>query len=290
MGQPDGGHGQTVACNPLPNHPGICRAGTDTHYFHTIVLGLELKYRWLLGVVAIASLVLVVLTFQYPHQMISLGNLSPAHQDLTDDCFACHTPFFGASEERCVSCHVVEDIGIRTTARETIAEPEMRMPFHQHLTEQDCTACHADHTGTRLADNPHPFSHLLLKPETREQCSNCHVAPKNEVHQNLTENCTQCHSATAWKPAMFDHDEFFELDKHHNTTCVTCHVNNVHTEFTCFGCHEHTPTNIRREHEEEGIREFDNCVECHRNAHDEPENEGGGRERSGDNGRDNDLG
>jgi hypothetical protein len=242
-----------------------------------------LKYRWLIGVVALASLALVVLTFRYPHAMISPGALIPAHQDLTDDCFACHAPFFGAVAERCTSCHVVQDIGLRTTTGVSITEPEARVPFHQDLTEQDCTACHADHSGSRLADNPHRFTHQLLKPETREQCSGCHVAPKNEVHQNLTENCSQCHNTDAWTPATFDHDRFFELDKHHNTTCITCHVNNVHTEFTCYGCHEHTPTNIRREHEEEGIREFDNCVECHRNAHDEPEHEGRGDDRSGRN-------
>jgi hypothetical protein len=30
--------------------------------------------------------------------------------------------------------------------------------------------------------------------------------------------------------------------------------------------HEHNPEKIRREHIEEGIRDFRNCVECHRNA------------------------
>lgn len=36
------------------------------------------------------------------------------------------------------------------------------------------------------------------------------------------------------------------------------------SRYTCYGCHERTAANIRREHIEEGIRKFANCVECHR--------------------------
>jgi hypothetical protein len=61
---------------------------------------------------------------------------------------------------------------------------------------------------------------------------------------------------------------------------VTCHVRNDYSRYTCYGCHEHTPDNIRRKHVEEGIRQFDNCVECHRsgNKHDIK----GGKEGDGD--------
>jgi cytochrome c2 len=40
------------------------------------------------------------------------------------------------------------------------------------------------------------------------------------------------------------------------------------------------PAKIRREHIEEGIRDFDNCVECHRSA-DEHDIRGRGGERDG---------
>jgi len=42
--------------------------------------------------------------------------------------------------------------------------------------------------------------------------------------------------------------------------------NFLYPHYTCYGCNEHSPANIRREHTEEGIRNFDNCVECHRSA------------------------
>jgi len=50
--------------------------------------------------------------------------------------------------------------------------------------------------------------------------------------------------------------------------------------YTCYGCHEHTPAKIRAEHEEEGIRDFSDCVQCHRSAQEEPRERGreGGRE------------
>lgn len=43
-------------------------------------------------------------------------------------------------------------------------------------------------------------------------------------------------------------------------------VRNDHSTYTCCGCHGHTPDKIRREHIEEGIRDFKDCVECHRSA------------------------
>jgi hypothetical protein len=48
--------------------------------------------------------------------------------------------------------------------------------------------------------------------------------------------------------------------------CVTCHVGNDYSRYTCYGCHEHTVQNILREHRDEGIRDLDNCVRCHRSA------------------------
>jgi hypothetical protein len=75
------------------------------------------------------------------------------------------------------------------------------------------------------------------------------------------------------------------LDGDHNASCVTCHVRNDYSRYTCYGCHEHTPANIRRKHLEEGIRKFDNCVECHRSA-DEHDIKGRGGEGGGKRGDD----
>ncbi len=277
-----------------------------------------------LWIIIVANLIgLIVLVFAYPKAMVSPGPLVPAHAALESNCFTCHAPFRGAASDRCVRCHVVADIGARSTTGARV-EPRInqriRASFHRQLAEQNCVSCHSDHG--RLIERR--FSHAFLRPEARGECATCHAAPANNLHRELrvscnqchtterwspatfdhaalsratlarcegchsapTDNfhrqitaaCTQCHSPQRWKPSTFNHDRFFLLDRDHNAPCVTCHGNNDFTRYTCFGCHEHTPANIRAEHEEEGIRNFDNCVSCHRSADDEGD-ERRGRER-----------
>jgi hypothetical protein len=257
-----------------------------------------MKGRWLWLVIAASLLLLLALVFFYPHRMISPGPLMPAHATISTDCFACHAPLRGASAERCVSCHAVPDIGLRTTRGVAIKATQVdgtqvdsgirpKNPFHQKLTEQNCMACHSDHASPKLTQRSHkPFSHALLRPETRAACASCHTAPANDMHRSISTDtgCTQCHQAGAWKPATFEHSKFFVLDKQHNAACTTCHSKADYSQYTCFGCHEHTAANVRSKHIEEGIQNFGNCVECHRSADGEGEGKGS-REGGKDQGR-----
>jgi hypothetical protein len=162
-----------------------------------------------------------------------------------------------------------------------IAKPLTSTPFHQQLISKDCVGCHSDHAGvTRYKQHGH-FNHALLRLDIRENCQDCHKAPKDSLHQQISGNCSQCHSQEKWLPATFDHNKYFVLDGNHNTRCATCHVRDDYKRYTCYGCHEHSPSNIRRKHIEEGIRDFDNCVKCHRSAN-EDDIQGG--ERGGENG------
>jgi hypothetical protein len=96
---------------------------------------------------------------------------------------------------------------------------------------------------------------------------------------------TSRRSAQLWSSALvaavaatFNHDKLFRLDSDHNARCITCHEGSDYRRYTCYGCHEHTPDNIRREHVEEGIRDYSNCVKCHRSAdEDDIRGEGGGK-------------
>ncbi len=84
-------------------------------------------------------------------------------------------------------------------------------------------------------------------------------------------------------PATFDHEKYFRFDRHHNNECATCHVNNDYGNYTCYGCHEHSRSKVREEHVEEGIYNYENCVECHKNGdEDEAKNlcQSPGREHS----------
>lgn len=227
--------------------------------------------RWLLALIAANLVGLLSLVFIYPHLMVSPGPVIAAHAELNQDCFACHTAWRGATPERCIACHALPDIGVRTRNGLPLAQHERKTPFHQQLIEPNCMACHSDHTPAKLTRRSHkPFSHALLRPETRTRCATCHIAPPDNFHRQIKGNCGQCHQSDKWKPATFDHSRYFVLDDDHNVGCASCHTDHDYSRYTCYGCHEHRPAKIRAEHLEEGIRDFENCVECHRSADDEP--------------------
>ncbi len=230
--------------------------------------------RWVWILVSLNLALLVALVFVYPHLMVSPGKIIASHAGIASDCFACHAPLRGASSARCVACHALPDIGLRSTQGKPIVRKTLKVPFHQELLEQDCMACHSDHAGPKLTQkNRKLFSHALLRSTVRDQCQTCHRAPADKLHIRIAGNCSRCHAQSAWKPASIEHDKSFHLDKHHNVECSTCHVSNDYSRYTCYGCHEHTVQNILREHRDEGIRDLDNCVACHRSA----DGEGGGR-------------
>jgi len=120
---------------------------------------------------------IIYLSFVRPHQMVSPGNLIPAHSALEGDCFACHAPLRGASAERCIACHAVADIGLRTTKGVKIVRPKARPAFHQALIEPDCMACHSDHTC--YGCHEHQPAQILAKH-------------REEGITNI-DNCVRCH-------------------------------------------------------------------------------------------------
>lgn len=239
-----------------------------------------MKGRWGIVIISANLVGLIALTFAYPQLMVAPGPLVAAHGSLEKDCFACHAPLRGASSARCIGCHTIDDIGLRTTSGVAIARAKAITPFHQGLTSQNCMACHTDHptpalTRTRRAT----FSHALLNTTIREQCASCHTAPATAVHRGVTSQCTECHSQNSWSAVTIDHSKYFVLDRNHNAPCATCHTTvGNRKKYTCYGCHEHTEANIRAKHVREGISNFSNCVKCHRSARGEGEG-GESRER-----------
>jgi len=231
-------------------------------------------------IIAVNLIVLLVLVFIYPHLMVAPGKLNSEHKHLETDCFACHAPLRGASSERCIACHKPAEIGRLTTTGNAIVKTHLSIPFHQKLISQDCVACHSEHAGVIRFQQKARFNHTLLGKDTVGQCQDCHQSPGDSLHQQITGNCTQCHTQEKWLPTTFDHTKYFALDGDHNTRCVTCHVRNDYSHYTCYGCHEHSPSNIRSEHIEEGIQDFNNCVDCHRSANEKNRRKGNGKHES----------
>ncbi len=266
---------------------------------------------------------IVFLIFQYPHKMLSPGELIQGHQDLNNNCIACHAPFGGIPNDKCIACHKLSEIGVKNVKSDNNTFENNKILFHQNLATQSCVACHSDHKGTnpvlisgqfkhdlltenarnnclnchaKPTDNLHAqissacischnfegwksatFNHAMLLAADKNNCAACHKKPKDAMHASSDANCNQCHTTTKWVPSTFDHASYFVLDGNHNTKCAVCHINNVFTTYTCYGCHEHTPNNILSEHNEEGIYNINNCVRCHKSANEGDENGGEGR-------------
>jgi hypothetical protein len=183
-------------------------------------------------------------------------------------CAACHTSPDGFKVafdlNFCVDCHTLEDPAF--------------MDEHQTQFGLDCLTCHDgvdrmhdfDHNRFFLLDGRHAeieceTCHANQQfSGTPSECAACHAEP--EIHAGYFGLlCENCHSTTAWSPAqMVAHT--FPLDHGENglVACDVCHVER-YTEYTCYGCHEHQPDEIRREHLEEGVSaaELPDCMACH---------------------------
>jgi hypothetical protein len=210
--------------------------------------------------------VLLLLAIFAPQWMISPGKPIAAHGELANDCFACHVPFIGSTSRQCIACHQVAEIGLKTTRGIAIDKEQKNVAFHQELVEDDCMACHSEHKGVQPFRPIGRFSHELLRASVQERCDSCHSNPEDALHRKIKGGCAQCHTNDAWRPATFDHREYFRFDRHHDTECATCHVSDDYAKYTCYGCHEHSRSKIREEHFEEGIRDYENCTECHRSG------------------------
>lgn len=254
--------------------------------------------------------ILIILSFVSPHLMFNSGELIEEHQIIENNCFSCHTAFHSIPNEKCITCHKLEEIGLDTSAT---AQEQISINFHIGVQNLKCTECHTDHKGKIPPPLQHQFNHSVLELAVLNNCITCHNIPSNNLHQvvgakcvschntkswnsvaafdhttlnesiksncischqqpndNLHNNykisCATCHNTQKWKPADFNHNNYFILDNNHNVACNTCHTGNNLKTYTCYGCHEHTLNNIREEHEEEGIYQFTNCVNCHKSA------------------------
>lgn len=247
-------------------HPGIWHPGICPHNQYPVILAMEMNRKTIVYTITLLLGIVMLLVFLKPQTMISPGRLVDGHVEFGEDCFACHTLFRGSTAEKCITCHKVAEIGIKTTKGMDITGEDKNVAFHQKLLENECTACHSDHQGVMIFRPVRLFSHRLLKSDIQNKCDDCHIGPDDTLHRKIKGNCGQCHTSESWKPASFEHDKYFRLDRDHDAKCSVCHVDDNYSRYTCYGCHEHSRSGVRHEHREEGIFDFESCVECHRSA------------------------
>lgn len=211
-----------------------------------------------------------------------LGGVT-SHAALADRCTACHAPPLSRRrmDARCLGCHT----DIQADLRDTSA-------LHGRLSRTSCKACHTEHRGRNANLTLTTIDHDLLRFPLRgahatAECVACHGTAKrladfkkapttcvgchradDEHRGRFGEDCSACHSVDGWSGATIQHDAFpisHGRRRGGNTDCATCHQNREnYQQYTCYGCHEHTPERVRAEHEHEGVAtRLDDCVRCH---------------------------
>lgn len=260
-------------------------------------------------VIVVLSIALVIfLIIKFPHETINPGELLEAHKKIKNECLSCHKPFGGVANEKCIACHNPKSIGTNKEGNQNKplfhqqlsdqecsschtehqgAIPEHSLGNFKHtllskIILNNCNSCHVKPTNalhtqvslncnschqTQSWKNLIAFNHEILL--NKNNCTPCHQKPVDNFHASTNENCDKCHSTNKWKPSTFNHSAYFLLDQNHNTTCKTCHSNNNFSTYTCYGCHEHSESNIIAEHNEEGIYNIGNCVSCHKSGNEQ---------------------
>lgn len=187
----------------------------------------------------------------------------PFHASLTEQaCISCHTDHRGTDPSlsrirfnhsvfsasmlaKCNSCHITPGDSL-----------------HQQVASA-CGGCHSTRKWYSLMQ----FDHDLITDVNRINCMSCHEKPNDDLHSSLPNICSGCHATSQWSPATYDHSDYFVLDEDHNAKCNTCHTSTTNIKiYSCYGCHEHSESNIREEHNKEGIYNFTNCASCHKSG------------------------
>ena len=198
----------------------------------------------------------------------------------------------------CITCHndhslpgkgplmARMDHGAMTAERQNNCKachaPDMPDDVLHRQTGAGCGQCHDTNRWEHVT-----FDHekwLLADLGRSGSCVGCHITdrPRDLLHRDAGDACIDCHTTTAWQPVNFDHEKWFRFDRSHPARCGICHDNpENYRQYSCYGCHEHTRRDIAREHREEGIGEFSNCVECHRSGSEEEAEQLWKKKRSG---------
>lgn len=201
----------------------------------------------------------------FDHNRSTLFTLAKHQTNINDvpiACQDCHMQnSYDADLVDCVTCHTAIDSSF-------IVEHEMQFG-------NECLACHDgvdrlaqfEHDLFFVLDGVHSTAACQSCHQDREfqttprECSQCHAEPELHVGQ-FGLDCARCHTTTAWEPAQLTLHTFPIDHGESNNSCDTCHSQS-YAEYTCYSCHEHEPAEMQKKHVEEGLADYENCIECH---------------------------
>ncbi len=176
--------------------------------------------------------------------------LTGAH--VTTLCANCHVnAVYAGTPLTCVGCHQQQYNSAANPNHAASGFPTDCQSCHSTTAWQPSTFDHAKTlfplTGAHLA-TPCNQCHLNnVYKGTATQCVACHqqdyTAAANPKHTlpSFSNDCTVCHTTTAWRPSSFDHSKtsYPLTGAHVQAACSTCHVNGQYagTSTQCSGCH-----------------------------------------------------
>ncbi|MGD8606395.1 MAG: cytochrome c3 family protein [Myxococcales bacterium] len=220
------------------------------------------------------------------HQPVACNGCHRGERRVKRECNSCHEdPHQSRLSSRCDSCHSSRrwnDIEVFQVHRRTrfpltgmhalaaCTECHLRNGERQWTTVQsNCFACHAN---DYLDPNVHP-----------DHRGTATTAP-------FSQDCSQCHTATAWSPAFIDptalaassmaavrsglggmaipadHDRSFPISRgpHRGAPCNSCHSSAQTPRFVrCTGCHAHNAIVLRKQHKQHISSSPSACLGCH---------------------------
>ena len=165
--------------------------------------------------------------------------------------------------ETCCGCHTTKSWKAVTFSHGKVANTKCidchraaGDKAHKDRYVDNCKSCHNTKKWKEVTFNHDSF--------TGRPCSDCHKGPKDELHTSIGKDCKSCHTTNKWKPSTYDHTKYFPLDKDHKVGCKKCHDQSDYKTYNCMNCHIHATRGIIKEHREERIKNFGDCLGCHR--------------------------
>ncbi len=205
-----------------------------------------------------------------------------SHASTTSFSLALHAKNYDGTLMSCQACHLNDVHNFdQQTCEGCHAQGAERAAFMSKHVAQFGTACLDCHDGVdRMSNFDHANFFVLDGKHAKIDCETCH---KNKVFKDTPKVCVQCHaepaihagffglkceychSTQAWSPAPLK-EHVFPLNHGDKgeVACQTCHPAK-YAEYTCYGCHDHQPDEIKASHQKAGIsaQDLPDCAKCH---------------------------
>ena len=226
-------------------------------------------------------ILVIIINYYNTFAQLSPGDLTTAHAELEglSNCTSCHVLGDKVTDKLCLDCHS-EIRSLLNTKSGYHSNPEVK--------KRDCSSCHSEHHGRKfriINFNPKSFNHTksgyeLTGKHKNAKCESCHQ-PKfissselkkrkgtylglntncfschEDYHKKaLSDECSNCHNTTAFKPAeKFDHNK------------ARFKLNGSHVNVSCIKCHKKEKKNGKEYQKFKNIP-FSSCASCHIDVH-----------------------